>query len=292
MTVAAGPAVARERLRRRLRELRERSGLSSQEVARSMDWSGSKLSRIEKGDVTVQPLEVRALLALYRVSDDAEVLTLTGLARRSRTRQWYSRYRLGGDYQRYVAYESEARRISIWQVLYVPGLLQTPEYARAITALSTGRDPGDEYVEARVELRLDRQRAFQERLGEPDPPHLVAVIDESALRRPIGGHAVMARQLDHLLEQGREPALTLAVAPLDLLRHPGLGGPFELLEFAGAADPDVLFVEAAAGTDDLTLDRGLTAEHKRIVDDLLTVGLTGDEALDFVRGVRNAMVRG
>ncbi|WP_305789420.1 helix-turn-helix domain-containing protein [Symbioplanes lichenis] len=292
MSSSVGPTVARERLRQRLRELREQSGLPSQEVARRMDWSGSKLSRIEKGDVTVQPLEVRALLTLYGVSSDSEVLLLTALARQSRTRQWYSKHRLAGDYQRFVAYESEASRISVWQVLFVPGLLQTPEYARAVTALSARRDLSDEYVTGRVELRLDRQRAFAERLAGAEPPRLVAIVDESTLRRPVGGHAVMARQLDHLLEIGRQPAYTLAVTPLDLARNPGLGGTFELLEFAGTGDPDVLFVEAAADTDDLTLDPALTAEHKEVVKDLLTVGLTGDEALEFIRAVRTSMARG
>ncbi|GAA2561529.1 helix-turn-helix transcriptional regulator [Winogradskya consettensis] len=281
-----GPTVARERLRLRLRELRDSSGLSTDTVATRMDWSPSKLSRIEKGDVTVQPLEVRALLALYGLRDEAEVVALASLARRSRTRQWYSKHRLNGDYQRFVAYENEASTINIWQMLFVPGLLQTPGYAQAITSISIREDPASENVQARVDLRLDRQRAFQERLLQPAPPRIVAVIDESTLRRPVGGRAVLAGQLDHLLTLARENAYTLAVTPIELDRHPGLGGTFELLEFAGTADPDVLFVEAAASTDDLSLDQELTAVYGEIMRELLTVGLTGDAALDLIRGIR------
>ncbi len=292
MSQPVGPTVARERLRQRLRELREGSDLPTGAVAKRMDWSPSKLSRIEKGDVTVQPLEVRALLALYGHADEHEAAELTGLARRSRTRQWYSKYRLRGDYQRFVAYENEASRIGVWQVLFVPGLLQTPEYARAITALATRRDPDDEYVRARVELRMDRQQAFRERLGRERPPELVAVIDESTLRRPVGGHAVMARQLDHLLAVSKETGYTIAVTPLDVVRHPGLTGTFELLEFAGTGDPDVLFVEAAANTDDLTLDRATTAEYGEVLTDLLTVARVGEDALEMIREARAAMVRG
>ncbi|WP_067497537.1 helix-turn-helix transcriptional regulator [Actinoplanes sp. TFC3] len=289
MTTPVGPTVARERLRQRLRQLRDQSGLSTDAVAQRMDWSPSKLSRIEKGDVTVQPLEVRALLSLYGVADEAEVGALAGLARRSRTRQWYSKHRLAGDYQRFVAYESEASEIFVWQVLYVPGMLQTRDYARAMTALSLRKDPDHDDVHARVELRLDRQRMFEERLTEAKPPRITAVVDESTLRRPVGGRAVMADQLDHLLSLMAQSAYRIAVTPIDLDRHPGLGGTFELLEFAGTRDPDVLFVEAAGGTDDLRTDPETTRRFRDISANLLDVALTGDAAADFIRGIRGSM---
>jgi len=285
-----GPTVARERLRLRLRELRDVSGLATDAVARRMDWSPSKLSRIEKGDVTIQPIEVRALLALYgRGDEDEEMAELTSLARRSRTRQWYSRHRLNGDYQRFVAYENEASTINIWQVLFVPGLLQTPDYARAVTALSIRQAQNHPDVTTRVELRLDRQRAFRERLTQPHPPRIVVVLDESILRRPIGGPAVMAAQLGHLLDLAEDPVYTIAVAPLDLAGHPGLAGTYELLEFAGTGDPDVLFVEAAAATDDLSLDPEMTALYRDITSDLLAASLTGDAALELISTVRTEM---
>lgn len=286
LAVAVGPAVARERLRLRLRELRDDSGLAVGAVARRMDWSASKLSRIEKGDVTVQPLEVRALLALYEFTDEGEIQELTGLARRSRTRQWYSKHKLAGDFHRFVAYENEASTIRSWQIVYVPGLLQTREYATAISSIARRADPASELVQARVELRLDRQRAFRERLRSAAPPRLIAVLDESVLRRPVGGRAVMAAQLDHLLELAKESAYTFGITPLGLERHPGLGGTFELLEFAGTDDPDVFFAEAPGGTDDLRTDTEITAQYREVMTDLLASGLSGEAALDMIRGVR------
>jgi transcriptional regulator with XRE-family HTH domain len=288
MAEQIGPIVARERLSLRLQQLRADSGLSTSDVATAMEWSPSKLSRIEKSDVTVQPLEVRALLAFYGVHDGSEVESLVDLARTSRTRQWYSRHKLNGDYQKYVAFEAEASRINIWQVLFIPGLLQTPEYARAASSLATRKSADHEDVEARVDLRLDRQRALLKRQRGAAPPRLIAVIDESALRRPIGGSDIFVRQLDHLLEAGKDTtANTLAVMPLGLARNPGLAGTFELLQFDGT-HPDVLFVEAAASTDDLRRDRATTKFFRDVMAELLDVSLTGEAALDLIRGIRTS----
>jgi hypothetical protein len=287
-----GPAVARELVRTRLKELREASELSPAVVAAHTGWSTSKLARIEKGEVTVEPLEVRALLSYYGVDDEDEVAALARLSQASRARQWYSKHRLAGDFRRFVAFESEAAKISTWQMLFFPGLLQTEEYARAITGLSMRRSPDDREVLVRVKLRMDRQSAFRDRLSKPDPPKIVAVIDESVLRRPVGGHDAMRRQLDHLLELAADTVTyTIAVTPLDLVHHSGLGGTFELLQFAGRDQGDVLFVEAAAGADSLIADKDVTSLFRNIVQDLLDYGRTGDDALDMIRSVRAAMAR-
>jgi transcriptional regulator with XRE-family HTH domain len=283
-----GPTVARELVRTRLKELREASELSPTDVAEHTGWSISKLSRIEKGEVTVQPLEVRALLTYYGVGDENEITDLARLSRASRTRQWYSKYRLAGDFQRFVAYEYEAAIINTWQLLFIPGLLQTEEYAKAITALSMRRSQDDGGVLARVKLRMDRQQAFRERQRRPDPPKIVAIIDEAVLRRPVGGRDVLRRQLDHLLRLADEhPAYTVAVTPLDLLQNSGLGGTFELLQFGGTEHPDVLFVEAAAGMDTLTKESDTTSLFRNIVQDLLDYGRTGEDALDLIRAARS-----
>lgn len=285
-----GPAVARELVRLRLKALREASELTPATVAGHTGWSISKLTRIEKGEVTVQPLEVRALLRYYGVEDEDEVAALARLSQASRARQWYSRHRLTGDFQRFVAYESEAATISIWQLLFVPGLIQTKEYARAITALSMRRSPDDNEVVVRVKLRMDRQQHFRERLQMPNPPRLVAVIDEAVLRRPVGGRDAQRRQLDHLLELAEnEEAYTIAVTPLDLVHHSGLGGTFELLQFGGEEHGDVLFVEAAAGMDSLTTDEEVTDLFRNLLNDLLTYGRTGNDALDMIRSIRASL---
>ncbi|MEV0134916.1 helix-turn-helix transcriptional regulator [Dactylosporangium sp. NPDC050688] len=277
-------------MRSRLKALREASELTPATVADHTGWSISKLTRIEKGEVTVQPLEVRALLQYYGVADEDEVAALARLSQASRARQWYSKHHLAGDFQRFVAYESEASTINIWQVLFVPGLLQTEEYARAITALSMRRSPDDKEVLARVRLRMDRQQAFRERLGRPDPPRIVAVIDESVLRRPVGGRDAQRRQLDHLLDlAANDAAYTIAVTPLDLVHHSGLGGTFELLQFGEREHGDVLFVEAAAGTDSLTMEPEMTALFRNLLSDLLTYGRSGGDALDLIRSIRASL---
>lgn len=286
-----GPTVARELVRTRLKELREQSDMTAATVAEHTGWSISKLSRIEKGEVTVQPLEVRALLQYYGVDDEDQIRALARLSQASRTRQWYSKYHLPGDFQRFVAYEYEAAVINSWQLLFMPGLLQTEEYARAITALSMRRSQDDRGVLARVRLRMDRQRAFRERLEGADPPRIAAVIDEAVLRRPIGGYDTLRRQLDHLLELAARPdAYTIAVTPLDLQHNTGLGGVFDLLQFAAAAKhPDVLFVEAAAGMDSLTLDETETSLFRNIVQDLHDYGRTGEDALEMIQSVRASL---
>ena len=285
-----GPAVARELVRQRLKHLREASGLTPAVVAAHTGWSISKLSRIEKGEVTVQPLEVRALLSYYGVSDATEVDALAKLSQASRARQWYSRHRIPPDFQRFVAYEYEADVINICQLLFMPGLLQTEEYAKAITALSMRCSPDDDEVLVRVKLRMDRQYEFRQRLGGDRPPRIVAVIDEAVLRRPVGGRDAMRRQLDHLLALAADrSAYTIAVTPLDLVHNSGLGGNFELLQFDQADHINVLFVESAAGADALLTDEKMTDFYGEIMKDLLRYGRTGDHAMTMIRDARDAM---
>lgn len=285
-----GPKIARANVAQRLKSSREEAKLGLAQVADAMDWSVSKLTRIEKGEVSIQPLEVRALLAHYGVTDETTIAELSRLARVSRTRQWYSRHRLPGAFADFVAYEHEAAVIRAWQLLFIPGLLQTREYARANTALTLRADPNDEQVTARVDLRMDRQQAFFERLEGPNPPRIEMVIDESVLRRPVGGRDVMVRQLDHLLTLAENTAsFSFGVTPLDLEHHSGLGGSFELLEFSGSSHGAVLFVEAAAGHDFLLTDRAQTDRHNALFKDLLDYGRTGDRAVQLIRSIRDSL---
>jgi transcriptional regulator with XRE-family HTH domain len=285
-----GPLVARELVRARLKDLREASELSAATVAGHTGWSISKLNRIENGEVTVQPFELRALLSYYGVEDQDEVAALARLSQASRARQWYSKHRLDGPFQRFVAYEYEASVINIWQLLFFPGLLQTEEYAREITALSMRRSPDHDEVLSRVRLRMDRQQAFRERLTRPNPPRIVAVIDESVLRRPVGGPDCLRRQIEHVLHLAENTEVyTIGITPLDLVHHSGLGGTFELLQFAAPEHEDVLYVEAAAGASSLQMSR--TPLFRDIMKDLLTYGRTGEDALEMLRSARADLPR-
>lgn len=289
--VPVGPKVARANVAQRLKAMRTQAGLSVAEVADDMGWSVSKLTRIEKGEVSIQLLEVRALLDRYTVTDANVVAEFSRLVRTSRSRSWYSRHRLTGAYADFVAFENEAAIIHTWQILFVPGMLQTRDYARVVTALTLRTDPNDEQVQARVQLRMDRQQAMFERMESSDGPRAIAVMDESVLRRPTGGREVMARQLNRLLELGaNRQRFTLGVMPLDLEHHSGLGGAFELLKFSRQTHEDVLFVEAAAGADFLLTDRVSTERHTALFQDLLDYGRTGDRALQLIASIRDEML--
>ncbi|MEU4690350.1 helix-turn-helix transcriptional regulator [Actinoplanes sp. NPDC023714] len=287
---AVGPKIAKVSVAQQLKALREEARLTTATVADAMDWSISKLTRIEKGEVTIQPLEVRALLAHYGITDENLAAKLSKLARSSRSRQWYSRYRLSGAFADFVAYENEAAVIRIWQMLFIPGLMQTTEYARAVTARTLRTDSNDDQVKARVTLRLDRQHALFERLTGPDAPRMQVVMDESVLRRPIGGREVQVRQLDHLLSLAEDTdRFTFGVTPLDLEHHSGLGGSFTILQFPEHSHGDVLFAEGAAGNDFIMTDSDAALRHNALFQDLLDYGRTGERAVQFIRSIRNEL---
>lgn len=283
-----GPARARERLRIHLRRLREQSGFSANTVAKDMYWSPSKLNRIETGAVTISPVEVRALLSYYGVRDEKDVAQLMGLADTSRRQRWWNTHKLTKDYQQYVAYEHEASRISEWHALFFPGLVQTEDYAKALVAAINGISLEHEDVTARVEVRMTRQRELFDRMDGPNPPRLIAAMDEAVLLRPVGGPDVMRAQLDHLLALSKRAHVELVIVPLSAGGHRGLGGTFELLEFENAEDPPVLFVESA-GSDFTVKDREVTGIYLDTVADLKRVGQTKESAVAAIQEIREQL---
>jgi transcriptional regulator with XRE-family HTH domain len=288
MAHQVGPTVARERLRTRLRDLRESLGIPADAAAREMYWSVAKLQRIETGTVGIAPADVRALLEYYGVRDAKEVATLLGLASTAHERRWWRRHRLTKEYRQFVGHEAEASRISVYQALFLPGLLQTEDYARAITAKILLRGADTDEVRARIEVRMARQRSLLERMDGAAPPELIVALDEAVLRRPVGGVAVMRRQLDHLLDMAVRPSITVVVVPLRLEGHPGLGGTFELLEFAGSGRPDVLFLEAVAHDFVLT-DEAATMPYRESMKALREISWSGDDALGIIGEVRASL---
>jgi transcriptional regulator with XRE-family HTH domain len=283
MADSVGPAVARERLRTRLRELREERGLAADSVARDMYWSVSKLNRIETGAVTIQPVEVRALLGYYGVQDSKEVTLFMNLAKTSRSKQWWSHHKLSKEYQQFIAFEAEASRVSVYEPLIVPGLLQTSEYAHAVTAAIRGQTRDHEDVEARVEVRMIRQHDLFARMERDNPPTLLGAVDQSVLRRSVGGPEVLGGQLERLLELSEWPHIDLVVIPYESTDHRALaGGGFELLEFTGSRDPDVLFVESVAN-DFMTKVPLDTTTYRDTVESLRKAGLAGADAKAAIR---------
>ena len=273
-----GQAVARERLRSRLVELRRLSGLTPDAVTSRTHWSLSKLNRIETGAVTVQPLDAQALLQIYGVHDPGEVTALTDLAIAARRRQWWSGFQLESEVRDFVAYESTAARIIAYQALHIPDLLQTEAYARMALTAVAGK-PDDPRVQSALELVMRRQTELDKRV------RLTAVLDGAVLERRIGGGAVMRAQLDRLVEVVAEQQVRLVVVPLAHGMMPGPGGGFELLEFAGTEDPDVVFVESPV-RNLLVRDKDVIAGYHDAADTLIDSGLTKDAAIREIRRVR------
>jgi transcriptional regulator with XRE-family HTH domain len=217
--------------------LRESRGISAGQAAEAIRGSHSKISRMEHGRVGFKERDVADLLTLYGVTDTEERAALLNLAREANTPGWWHAYSdiLTSWLEPYVGLEAAASVIRTYQVQFVPGLLQAEGYARAL--IRQGSAATEEEIARRGELRASRQ----EILRRPDAPQLWAVVDEGALRRPVGEPGVMYRQLHHLLGAAEQPHVTLRVVPLAAGAHAGLRGPFVILEFA--EEPALAYLE-------------------------------------------------
>jgi transcriptional regulator with XRE-family HTH domain len=237
---ATGPTVLRMLLGAQLRRLREASGVTREGAGWEIRSSESKISRMELGRVGFKERDVADLLSLYGVTDATEREALLKLARDANSPGWWHRY---GDvlpswFQSYLGLEAAAALIRSYEVQFVPGLLQTPEYARAVVLLGH-RGAGADEIDRRVSLRMQRQ----ELLRRPRPPQLWAVVDEAALRRPIGGPQVMHDQLTALIEATRASHVRLQIIPFDAGGHAAAGGAFTILRFGDQDLPDIVYIE-------------------------------------------------
>lgn len=234
-----GPTVLRIQLGAHLRRLREERGLSRQEAGDAIRCSDSKISRIELGRVGIKERDLADLLTYYGITDPGERDRLLSQARQAKTPGWWRAYTdVTPDwFQNYLGLESAARLIRTYEIQFVPGLLQTEEYARAVVMLAHGQASPEE-IDRRVRLRMNRQQL----LTAPDPPVLWAVIDEAALRRPVGGPAVMRGQIQALIDITKHSNVRLQVIPLAAGGHAAAGGSFSILRFPHDL-PDVVYVE-------------------------------------------------
>jgi transcriptional regulator with XRE-family HTH domain len=242
MSLDEGPTLRRRRLGAELKRCRELAGLTQENVSRHFEWHAAKVTRIETARVAVTPRDVKDLLLLYRVEDDEYREALIALARLSRERTWWTDYR---DIMRpgnFVGLEQEASTLRAWEPIVLPGLLQTESYMRAL--MRTGR-PSDlpQHVDRRVALRLKRQ----DRLRGRNPLELSAIVDESVIRRVIGGRDVMREQLEHLCEVAQLPNVVVQILPADAGEHQFLGGSAAILEFRETTHLDVVYLEGLAG---------------------------------------------
>ncbi|WP_328466030.1 helix-turn-helix domain-containing protein [Actinoplanes sp. NBC_00393] len=242
MSDIEGPTLRRRRLGAELKRCREAAGLTQQDVSRHFEWHAAKVTRIETARVAVTPRDVRDLLTLYNVRDQGYREAMVELARLSRERTWWTDYRDILRPGNFVGLEAAASSMRTWEPILVPGLLQTEAYMRAL--IKTGRaSDSDHHIDRRVALRLTRQS----RLGGDRPLELSAIIDESVVRRVIGGEDVMTGQLEHLIEAAKLPNVTLQIMPFSAGEHLFLGGPAALLEFRETTHLDVVYLEGIAG---------------------------------------------
>jgi len=235
-----GPTVQRMLVGARLRRLRTDLGLSRDEAAQAIRASEWKIHRLENGQVGFKDRDIIDLLARYGVSDPAEVADFLTLAREANTPGWWQHY---GDvlpswFRTYVDLEQAATLIRTYEGQFVPGLLQTDDYMRAVVRGAHLEESGEE-VGRRVRLRLARQML----LTRQGPPRLWAVVDEAALRRPVGGREVMRGQLERLIEATKLPNVTLQILPFASGAHPAMVGSFAVLRFPEQELPDIVYLE-------------------------------------------------
>ncbi|MFF7982831.1 helix-turn-helix domain-containing protein [Streptomyces sp. NPDC007901] len=281
-----GPAVRRRKLGTELRMLRTGVGLTSGEAARLVGWHQSKVSRIETGASGVKPADVRLLLDAYGVVEGQLrelLLVLAGSEDTAGRHHWWHAYRgvLPPAYRDFISLESQAGAMRTLETLVVPGLLQTPEYARAVTRVAAdGLD--DEALDALVEVRLARQDVLRN-----DPPlELSAVLDEAVLRREVGGPGVMTRQLARLVEAARLPQVRLQVLPFAAGAHIGITGPFVIFSFPSTSDLDVVVLDQLTSSLYLERKEDLQA-YAEAFNTLQIHALSPEDSLDYIAGIQD-----
>ena len=260
-----GPTVLRIVLGTQLRRLREAAGITREAAGDAIRGSHAKISRLELGRVSCKERDIADLLTLYNVTDEAVRADFLKLARRTSSPGWWHQYGdvLPGWFETHIGLEEAASVIRTYEVQFVPGLLQTADYARAVAQLGHPRSSPEE-IERRVQLRVHRQ----ELLTVPDAPRVLAVIDEASLRRPLGGPEVMADQLRHLLKMTELPNVTLQIAPFSLGGLAAAGGPITILRFLEPDLPDIVYLEQL--TSALYLDKRDDVDHYLAVMDRLS----------------------
>ncbi len=265
-----GPTVPRMLLGIQLRRMREAAGVSPDQAGYEIRASRSKISRMENGRVRFKERDVTDLLTLYGITDEKTHAGLVSLVRQANSPGWWSKY---GDvmadwFEAYLGLEMVASVIRTFELQFVHGLFQTEDYARAVTLLGHTAAPAEE-IDRRVNMRLKRQ----DLLSGPEPPQVWSVIDEGALRRPVGGAAVMRAQLKRLVEVAELRHVTVQVVPFSRGGHAAAGGSFTVLRFGEPDVPDVVYLEQL--TSALYLDKREDVDHyMEVMNQLSTEALT------------------
>jgi transcriptional regulator with XRE-family HTH domain len=282
--VAQTPEIMRRRLRVALRQARDAAGLTQRAAAEAMEWSISKIIRIEQGAVAITPIDLRALLAAYKVTDEKRVLELIDLARGSKRQAW-SEYKDVYSQAARTLFGSEAaaKTIYSYEPTFVPGLLQTEEYAEALLA---GLGFSEEAVERMVSARVERQ----ELLDLDVRPNFYLILGEAAVSRAVGGRRVMTRQLERIKELGARQGISIQVLPFSAGAHPKMGGgAFVILEFEDENLDDLLYLENATDESTTRDDPQLIADYRDAFATLEAMATKPDDlahVLDAIAAIR------
>ncbi|NEB75160.1 helix-turn-helix domain-containing protein [Streptomyces sp. SID14478] len=279
------PTVGQVVLGRRLRDLREAADLKRDEAARALRVTGATIRRMETAEVALKIPYVQMLLELYEVPE-GEIEAFVALAEEANLPGWWQRFHdvLPDWFSLYVSLEGAAEMIRAYEPHFVPGLLQTEEYARAVFDAGTvGRSKPDD-IDRHVSLRLARQSL----LTREDAPHLWVVMDETVLRRPPGGPAVLRGQLDRLVEAAALPHVTLQIAEFTAGPHPGTFGPFTLFRFPARELPDMVYSEYVTGA--LYLDaRDEVGMHLEVLDHLVAQAASAERTVEILQKWRTRL---
>ncbi|MET7904951.1 helix-turn-helix transcriptional regulator [Streptomyces sp. NPDC005336] len=280
----SAPTVGQMVLGMRLRDLREKAGLSYDQAAKALHVNQTTVRRMEKAEVGLKLPYAEKLLQTYGAGQE-EIESFLALAEEANRPGWWQRFRdvLPDWFSLYVSLEGAASRIRAYEPHFVPGLLQTESYARAL--LSVGFPNGtDRELDRRVALRMERQ----ELLTRPGGPHLWAVMDETVLRMTIGGPDVMRAQLDRLIEAVQMKNITLQVMPFAAGPHPGMGGPFQLFRFQIPELPDIVYAEGLTGAGYLD-QRADVAAYLEALDRMGTQATPARRTESFLREIRKEL---
>lgn len=286
MALSTNPLVERRHVRDELRQARQDAGLTQETVAEQMDWSMSKIIRIETGAVGISTNDLTALLRLYKVKDPRRIKDLITRGRTARKPTWYSKYRqvLSPVYFQYIEYETAASIIRSYEEILVPGLLQTEEYATSITRQYKG-DSAAKTVQTLVEVRMRRQQLL---LGGSNPPLLFFIMDEAVISRLLGEDSLRKAQLDKLISMAGRPEITIEIVPFAVGLHRGMSDTFSILEFPGPSE-DVIYFE---GVRDSIFTRDATEEvviYRELFEDLRKISLGPKGTLDYLMTVADGI---
>lgn len=262
----AGPTVLRMLVGMQLRRLREAKRINREAAGEAIRASHSKISRLEAGRSGFKARDIADLLTLYGVTDEDGRATLMAMAEQANVPGWWHAYSdvVPPWFEAYLGLEQAARIIRGYEVQFIPGLLQTESYAYAVTKLGM-LDDTESRIRRRVELRMRRQDI----LRRPEPPMLWLVIDEAALRRPVGGPSVMRAQLEHLIEMSQVPNITIQVIPFAAGGHVAAGGPIAILRLAERELPDIVYLEQLNSA--IYPDRPAEIDHYRHIMNRLSI---------------------